>query len=491
MKRTRPLLAAITICLIAGAACATPRSAGGVPTQAVASRPTSELPTQAAAPLLVTDVPAQAVAAAPQLGGCAIFPPDNVWNVPIDKLPVHPDSNAYIANINIDETTVHPDFGSFQYGYFGIPYNVVPQNQPKVAVTFEYDDESDDGPYPIPPNPLIEGGPDSDGDRHILMVEQGTCKLYETFASYPNGNGTWRAGSGAIFDLNSNALREDGWTSADAAGLPILPGLARYDEVAAGAINHALRFTAWCTADAYVWPARHKAVPDSCDDTPPPAGTKPPPMGLRFRLKAGFDISGFKPQTRVILTALKKYGMILADNGSSWYISGEPNANWIDDDLVDDLRQVRGSDFEAVDESSLQLNPDSGQVNPAAIAQDSKHVMPGGADQGQQVTYTIQVIGDGSAVALSDPLPAGVTFVNNSLTTTGGAPANHNGGTISWSGAPAFLSIVTITFAATVNASQSLPIVNTATITRGSAQKNLAAVLIANPIRMFLPVTRR
>jgi uncharacterized repeat protein (TIGR01451 family) len=424
------------------------------------------------------------------VGGCTILPPDNVWNVPIDKLPVHPDSDAYIANINLDETTLHADFGSFQYGYFGIPFNIVPQNQTKVGVTFEYDDESDAGPYPIPDEPLIEGGPGSDGDRHILMVEQSTCKLYELYSSYPNGDGTWRAGSGAIFNLNSNTLREDGWTSADAAGLPILPGLARYDEVAAGAINHALRFTVWCTADAYVWPARHKAVPDDCPETPAP-GTKPPPMGLRFRLKADFDISGFSQQTRVILAALKKYGMIVADNGSSWYISGEPNPGWIDDDLVDDLRQVRGVDFEAVDESALQLNPDSGQVNPAAIAQDGKYVVPAGADQGQQVTYTIQVVGDGSAVSLSDALPAGVAYVNGSLTTTNGAPASQTGGTISWSGAPALFTIVTISFAAIVNASIPQPIVNTAIVTRGGAQRSLAAVLIANPKRMFLPVTRR
>jgi uncharacterized repeat protein (TIGR01451 family) len=445
------------MCLIASAACVAPRQAGAAP---------------------------------PQLGGCTIFPSNNVWNVPIDKLPVHPDSDAYIANINLDETTLHPDFGSFQYGYFGIPYNVVPQGQPKVAVTFDYDDESDPGPYPIPPNPLIEGGPSSDGDRHILVVEQGTCKLYETWSTYPNGNGTWSAGSGAIFDLNSNALRPNGWTSGDAAGLPILPGLARYDEVAAGALNHALRFTTWCTADAYVWPARHKAVPDDCPPTPP-SGTKPPPMGVRFRLKAGFDISGFSPQTRVILTALKKYGMILADNGSSWYISGEPNAGWNDGDLVSDLRQVHGTDFEAIDESALQVSPNSGQVNPAAITQDSKGVAPAGADQGQQVTYTIQVVGDGSAISLNDPLPTGITYVNGSLTTTGGGQATQTGGTISWSGTPAFLTTITISFAATVNAGTSRPIINTATVTRGSAQKSLTAMLIANPKQMFLPVTRR
>jgi hypothetical protein len=239
----------------------------------------------------------------------------------------------------------------------------VPQGQPKVDVTFDYADESDPGPYPIPPDPVIEGG----GDRHILVVEQGTCKLYETWASEPNGDGTWSAGSGAVFDLGSNALRPDGWTSADAAGLPILPGLARYDEVAAGAIEHALRFTVHCTADAYIWPARHKAVPEECPATPP-GGTQPPPMGQRFRLKAGVDISGFSQQTRVILTALKKYGMIVADNGSSWYISGEPNAGWDDDTLVSELRQIGGDDFEAVDESSLQVSPDSGQVKPGAVA---------------------------------------------------------------------------------------------------------------------------
>jgi uncharacterized repeat protein (TIGR01451 family) len=490
MKRFHPLLAALILCLIAGAACATPRPAGGVPSQAVTG-PASAVPTQATAPNPTGEAPQQVAAAPPQLEGCAIFPADNVWNAPIDKLPVHPDSNAYIANINLDETTLHPDFGSSKYGYFGIPFNIVAQNLPKVAVTFEYDDESDAGPYPIPDEPLIEGGPDSDGDRHILMVEQGTCKLYELYSSYPNGDGTWRAGSGAIFDLNSNALREDGWTSADAAGLPILPGLARYDEVAAGAIDHALRFTAWCTADAYIWPARHKAVPDDCEGTPPPAGTKPPPMGLRLRLKADFDISGFKPQTRVILTALKKYGMILADNGSSWYISGEPNDGWVDDDLVPDLRQVRGADFEVVDESMLQVSPDSGQVNPAAIAQESKSVVPAGADQGQQVTYTIQLVGDGTALSLSDPLPAGVAFVNGSLTTTGGGTAVQTGGTISWSGTPALFTLVKISFAAIVNASTSQPIVNTATVTRGGAQKSLAVVLIANPKRTFLPVTRR
>jgi hypothetical protein len=458
MQRTHPLAAVLALIMIVGVACAAPRQAG---------------------------------ATLPQLQGCTMFPADNVWNVPIDKLPVDPNSNAYIANINVDATTLHPDFGSSQYGDFGIPYNTVPQGQAKVPITFDYDEDSDPGPYPIPPNARIEGGASSDGDRHILVLEQGTCKLYETWSTYPDGAG-WHAGSGAIFDLNSNALRPAGWTSGDAAGLPILPGLALYSEVQAGVINHALRFTTWCTADAYIWPARHKAVPDDCPPTPP-AGTKPPPMGQRFRLKANFDISGFSPQTRVILTALKKYGMFLADNGSSWYISGEPNDGWNDDALVDDLRQVRGTDFEAVDESSLQLSPNSGQVNPSAIAQDAKRVTPGGADQGQQVQYSIQIVGDGKAVALSDPLPAGVTLVGSPSVTGSTATPSYNAPsrTITWNGAPPPLTIVTITYNTTVNTGATLAIANTARLTRGSAQKNITAVLIANPRRLFLPLTRR
>ncbi|HEX5691738.1 MAG TPA: hypothetical protein VFX76_17105, partial [Roseiflexaceae bacterium] len=375
MKRTSPLVAALSLIAIAVAACVAPRPS----------------------------------AAAPQIGGCTIFPPDNVWNTPIDTLPVDSNSAAYVANINLDATTMHPDFGSFQYGYYGIPFNIVPQGTQKVNVTFDYADESDAGPYPIPENPLIEGG----GDRHILVVEQGTCKLYETWASESNGDGTWSAGSGAIFDLNSNDLRPAGWTSADAAGLPILPGLVRYAEVEAGAIEHALRFTVACSADAYVWPARHKAVPSACPATPP-SGTKPPPMGQRFRLKASVDISGFSEQTRVILTALKKYGMIVADNGSSWYISGEPNAGWNDDALVSELRQITGDDFEAVDESALQVSPDSGQVKPSA--QDGKVVVPSGAQQGQTVRYTISLVGDGRPTTLNDPLPAQLALQGNPST---------------------------------------------------------------------------
>ena len=291
----------------------------------------------------------------PSIAGCPLFPANNVWNARVDNLPVDPNSNAYINSIGTN-IGLHPDFGAGEWdgGPIGIPYNVVPGNQPPVEVTFNYDGESDPGPYPIPSNPLIEGGPNSGGDRHVLIVDSGHCILYELFSAYPQPNGSWHAGSGAIFPLYSNDLRPETWTSADAAGLPILPGLVRYDEVVAGQIKHALRFTAEDTRKAYIWPARHYAS----DITDPGV----PPMGQRFRLKASFDVSGFSPEVQVLLNALKIYGMFLADNGGAWYISGVPDERWDNDTLVPELRQVKGSDFEAVDESGLMLHPDSGQV---------------------------------------------------------------------------------------------------------------------------------
>jgi hypothetical protein len=290
----------------------------------------------------------------PEIAGCAVFPTDNIWNTPVDTLPKDSHSDAYIATIGADNP-VHPDFGSGLYegGPIGLPYVVVPGMQPPVNVSFLYDDESDPGPYPIPPDPPIEGGPDSDGDRHILILDRDHCILYELFNTFPRADGSWRADSGAIFNLNSHALRPAGWTSADAAGLPILPGLVRYDEVASGEIRHALRFTAPQTRRAYIWPARHFA--SRLTDT------RYPPMGQRFRLRASFDISGFAPLVQVILRALKKYGVMLADNGSPWFISGVPDERW-DNDVLRQLRRVHGSDFEAVDVSSLMINPDSGQA---------------------------------------------------------------------------------------------------------------------------------
>jgi hypothetical protein len=291
---------------------------------------------------------------APTLAGCSVFPADNVWNARVDHLPVDPHSADYVATVG-NTTGLHPDFGSGTWdgGPIGMPYVVVPGNQPLVAVSFEYADESDPGPYPIPADAPIEGGAASSGDRHILVVDRDRCRLYELFDAHPQADGSWRAGSGAVFDLGSNSLRPATWTSADAAGLPILPGLVRYDEVAAGAVRHAIRFTASRTRRAFVWPARHFAS----------SSTDParPPMGQRFRLKSSFDVSRFPVRVQVILNAFKRYGLILADNGSAWYISGTPDGRW-DNDELHVLNQVHGSDFEAVDVSSLMVDPDSGRV---------------------------------------------------------------------------------------------------------------------------------
>ena len=288
----------------------------------------------------------------PTLIGCPVFPSTNVWNTAIDTLPVDPNSNAYVATIGAAKA-VHPDFGTVYNGApNGIPFVAVGGSQAKVPVSFSYAGESDPGPYPIPPDVPIEGGPQASGDRHVLVLDCTAGKLYELFAAYSNSDGSWTAGSGAVFDVRGNSLRPSSWTSADAAGLPILPGLVSYDEVASGVIRHAIRFTASRTQRAYIWPARHYA--SSLTDT------NLPPMGLRVRLKAGVDISGYSPQVRVILQALKDYGMFLADNGSSWYISGAPDERW-DNNALHTMGNLHGSDFEAVDESSLMIDPNSGQ----------------------------------------------------------------------------------------------------------------------------------
>ena len=276
---------------------------------------------------------------------CTVFPKSNPWNRRVDRLPVAANSAEIIGSIGT-ERGLHPDFGSGLWGGapIGIPITVVGRRTPKSRVSFEYADESDRGPYPIPRGVPIEGGYRSDGDRHALIVDRDSCKLYELFALYPRGRG-WRAGSGAIWNLRSNRLRPAGWTSADAAGLPILPGLARYDEVRRGVIDHALRFTVRRTRRAYVHPARHFA---SNSDDP-----SLPPMGLRVRLKASFDVSGYPRQARVVLTALKRYGMLVSDNGSDWYITGSPNPGWRNDDLRT-LGRVKGSEFEVVDTRALR-----------------------------------------------------------------------------------------------------------------------------------------
>ncbi len=278
--------------------------------------------------------------AGPSLGGCEVFPGDNPWNVSVVDNDVHPDSATWIARLGADRNA-HPDFGAnFGGGPFGIPFVIVDDSQPDVPITFTaYGDESDPGPYPVPLDAPVEGG----SDRHVLVLDSEACTLYELFAAEQVGAG-WEAASGAVFDLGSNALRPLGWTSADAAGLPILPGLVRYDEVAAGSIDHALRVTFACTQRGYILPATHQA---GIDDT------SCPPMGARLRLRADVDLSGYTGQSLVVMEALKEYGAFVADNGSSFYFSGAPDARWSDDDL-NQIKTLRGSDFEFVDTGPIR-----------------------------------------------------------------------------------------------------------------------------------------
>ena len=314
-------------------------TSSGAPSAVLVTRKNSESAKQApgakAGPQLHTTI-----------GSVEIFPASNDWNQRIDDLPVHRHSSVWLRSIGIDKG-LHPDFGTVWDGApNGIPFVVVRPDQPKVPVAFQYADESDPGPYPIPPNPPIEGGPNAplDSDRHIIMVDPQSKRLYELFQVIRDPIVGWRAGSGAIFDLSRNHHRPLGWTSADAAGLPIFPGLVRYEEVAAGEIRHALRFTVARTQRAYIFPARHFASRSNDPNLPP--------MGLRVRLKADYDISKFPASARVILTALKRYGMLLADNGSNWFISGAPDPRWSDSELAT-LKQIKGRDLECVHTGEL------------------------------------------------------------------------------------------------------------------------------------------
>ena len=286
--------------------------------------------------------PTALAAPLPEAPNCPIFPATSVWNKPVNRLPLQKNSAAIVKAIGAS-SYVHADFGSglWDGGPIGIPVTVVDGSQPKTAVNFRYDDESDPGPYPIPADVKIEGGDHADGDRHALIVDKDSCTLYELFGLWPS----WRAGSGAIWNLSSNALRPRGWTSADAAGLPILAGLARYDEVASGVIDHALRFTVKRSRRAFIYPARHFASSYTSPNLPP--------MGLRLRLRGNFPALKYPTQARVILRALKRYGMIVADNGSSWYISGVPDPRW-DNDQLHTLHRLKGSDFRVVNTSKLR-----------------------------------------------------------------------------------------------------------------------------------------
>ena len=300
----------------------------------------------AAALTLAVAAPA---AGGPSLGssGCPLFPADNVWHADVSRLPVHPRSGAYLAAMGAG-AGIHADFGSgtWEGGPIGIPYTVVGAGQPRVPVRFGYAGESDPGPYPIPPDAPVEGGPGAAGDRHVLVVQAGSCRLYELFDAHREDGG-WRAGSGAVWDLRSNRLRPAGWTSADAAGLPILAGLVRYEEVARGRVDHAIRVTVDRSQASYLWPARHQAGQ---------AGASLPPMGLRLRLRAGVDVGGFPYQARVILQAMRAHGLVVADNGSSGFIGGVPDERW-GNDALRQLRRVTLADFEAVDTTPCASPP--------------------------------------------------------------------------------------------------------------------------------------
>ncbi|MEU9163454.1 hypothetical protein AB0D29_24690 [Streptomyces sp. NPDC048424] len=305
---------------------------------------------------LVPGYTATATAAAEDDGSCATSPTDSFWRAPVDQLPVHPSSAQYVSSIGFAES-LHPDFGSglTEGEPFGIPITVSDTNLPETKVTLDIAEESDTSGYRIPSNAKIENGPASTGDRHVVVWDRALCKSYELWNAQQEGDNAWHAGSGAVFDLRSHELRPAGWTSADAAGLAILPGLVRYDEAAAGRIDHAIRITVPRSDQSYIWPARHQAGAA--------ADKSLPPMGLRLRLKSSVDTSQLAPQAQAVAEALKKYGAIVADNGSPWYITGEENAGW-DNAQLDALKGFKGSDFEAVDTSGLQQSPDSGAVAP-------------------------------------------------------------------------------------------------------------------------------
>jgi len=290
-----------------------------------------------------------------QASNCQTFPQSNIWNTEVTKASVHKNSKLWLNNIGLNKT-IHPDFGSpnFFNPFIGIPINYTNQSTKRHSIHFTYEDESDKKTYPIPFNVKIEGGNLSTGDRHIISLDIDSCILYELFNVHRSIKGQWSAGSGAIFDLQSNNLRPIGWTSADAAGLPIYPGLARYQELSSGSINHALRFTLPKTSKKFIWPARHFASKIKDKSLPP--------MGLRLRLKASYNIEHLTPQAKIIATALKTYGMILADNGGALFITGEPNKNWNNDDLRN-LKQLNAHNFEVVDVSQWQTNQNSAEAN--------------------------------------------------------------------------------------------------------------------------------
>jgi hypothetical protein len=286
---------------------------------------------------------------------CPMFPDDNYWHARVDRLPVHPLSDAWMSHMH-SSINLHPDFGP-AYGAQDVPYGIpltVVDGAPRVPVTFDYAGESDAVTYPLGPDTLIEGGPASDGDRHALVVDSATCTLFETWDTR-HGKDGWTAGSGATWDLRSNALRPRTWTSADAAGLPILPGLLRWDEVSAGHVDHAIRFTTNVTRRAFIWPARHQAGSTN--------NVAFPPMGARFRLKSSYSTAGHSPEAVAVIEAMKKYGLVLADNGSPWYFQGTADSDW-PATLIEELKGIPASAFEAVDTSGMKVTSNSAATRP-------------------------------------------------------------------------------------------------------------------------------
>ena len=416
-----------------------------------------------------------AAAQAPMIGKCSVLPADNIWNTPVDQLPVSPNSSTYVNTIG-PTLTMHPDFGSGTYNGapIGIPFITVPGTQTKYPATFQYASESDPGPYAVPLTAPIEGGSQSTGDRHVITVDTDNCILYELYNAFPQ-SASWQAGSGAIYNLLSDILRPSGWTSADAAGLPILPGLVRYDEIAAGEIRHAIRFTVPQTQHAFVWPARH--IASSLTDP------KYPPMGARFRLRASYNISGFSAINQIILRALKKYGMMLADNGSSWYIGGAPDARWDNSDLHN-LGKITGADFEAVDASPLMVSPNSGQARQSQST-ISVTVTPGSAsvpvDATQQFTASVQNSTDQTVAWSVNGAPGGNSTVG--FITAAGlytAPAAAPSGSVTVQAAsnalPSAVGMATVTVTAKAPPVSVTVTPATATVRVGRAQQFTATV---------------
>ncbi len=397
-----------------------------------------------------------ATAQSPIIGNCSVLPADNIWNTPVDQFAVFTSSATWVNTIGAAKT-LHADFGSGLYNGapIGIPYVTVAGNtQTKYTASFTYADESDPGPYAIPLNAPIEGGSQSTGDRHALAIDTDNCVLYELYAAYPQ-TASWIAGSGAIFNLQSNALRPSGWTSTDAAGLPVFPGLLRYDEVVTGEIGHAIRFTVPQTLRGFVWPARHFASSLT--------GAQYPPMGARFRLRAGFDITGYSPVNQIILQALKRYGMILADNGSAWYISGAPDSRWDNDDLHK-LGAITGLDFEAVDVSSLMIDPDSGQARQSTTV--SVSVSPSSA------TVPVNAVAQFNATVVN----AGTQVVNWSVNNSPGG--NSTVGWISPTGLYTAPAVPPPGPAVTIQAASSISpsAIGTATVTVTAATPVLSSI---------------